>query len=227
MVTTVVMAVRATPKALQLMKEHAYNEDLEIYEDLTKLEIVKITWPCYIPAAVTCCLSIVCLIGARSVNAQRNAALAAVYALSESRLKEYQDKVIETIGEKKEQSIRDAISKDRIDRNPVRNNEVYITEKGTMLCCDTISRRYFKSDINLIRKAESTLNRQLRQEEYVSVNDFYYEIGLPYTKMGDILGWNIDDGDIELRFSSQLAEDDTPCLVIDYQIAPRYDYEKR
>lgn len=52
----------------------------------------------------------------------------------------------------------------------------------------------------------------------------YYEIGLDNIKLGDELGWNIDDGYIDLSFSSQLASDGTPCLVIDYTIAPRYDF---
>ena len=43
--------------------------------------------------------------------------------------------------------------------------------------------------------------------------------------MGDMLGWNIDKGYIDLAFSSQLDADGTPCLVIDYQVAPVYDYQ--
>ena len=40
------------------------------------------------------------------------------------------------------------------------------------------------------------------------------------SSMGEDLGWNIDDGYIDLSFSSQLAEDGTPCLVINYQLSP-------
>jgi hypothetical protein len=59
---------------------------------------------------------------------------------------------------------------------------------------------------------------------YISVNDFYYEIGLGNTKIGNDLGWHVDNGLIDLEFSSQLADDGTPCLVLDYRVAPRYDY---
>lgn len=92
------------------------------------------------------------------------------------------------------------------------------------LCYDAVSGRYFKGDIEKIKKAECELNRQMRDEMYISLNDFYYEIGLDNIKLGDELGWNIDDGYIDLSFSSQLASDGTPCLVIDYTIAPRYDF---
>jgi hypothetical protein len=64
----------------------------------------------------------------------------------------------------------------------------------------------------------------MRDEMYISLNEFYCEIGLSPVKMGDDLGWNIDTGYIDIEFSSQLAEDETPCLVINYKVAPRYDF---
>ena len=223
MITTTVMAIRATPKALILIEE---KKDEEGIDKLTPVETVKVAWPCYIPAAVTGALSVACLIGASSVNVRRNAALATAYTLSESALKEYQEKVIETIGEKKEQSVRDAIAKDRIDRDPVSSREVIITERGNTLCYDVISGRYFKSDIDKLKKVENELNRQMRDNMYISLNEFYYKIGLNPTSIGDDLGWSIDHGYIELKFSSQLADEGTPCLVIDYQVAPRYEYNR-
>ena len=73
MITTTVLAVKATPKALTLI-DVAENEKRD---ELTPMETVKATWKCYIPAAVTGVTSIACLVGASSVNTRRNAALAA------------------------------------------------------------------------------------------------------------------------------------------------------
>ena len=221
MITTTVMAVRATPKALILIEER--KEEIGA-EKLEAMDMVKTTWSCYIPAAITGTLSVACLIGASSVNARRNAALATAYTLSESALKDYQGKVIEMFGEKKNEAVKDAVAKDKVEKNPVVTREVIITEKGNTLCYDAISGRYFKSDIEKIKKAECELNRQMLDDMYVSLNDFYYEIGLDSVKLGDELGWNVDSGYIDLSFSSQLASDGTPCLVIDYSVAPRYDY---
>lgn len=221
MITTTVMAVRATPKALILIEER--KEEIGA-EKLEAIDMVKTTWACYIPAAITGTLSVACLIGASSVNARRNAALATAYTLSESALKDYQGKVIEMFGEKKNEAVKDAVAKDKVEKNPVVTREVIITEKGNTLCYDAISGRYFKSDIEKIKKAECELNRQMLDDMYVSLNDFYYEIGLDSVKLGDELGWNVDSGYIDLSFSSQLASDGTPCLVIDYSVAPRYDY---
>jgi hypothetical protein len=221
MIAATVMAVKATPKALDLINEETPESDDVSF---TKTDCVKIAWKCYIPSAVTITASIVCLIGASSVNVRRNAALVTAYTISESVLKEYQEKVIETIGEKKERTIRDEIAKDRINKDPVTSREVIVTEKGNTLCYDVISGRYFKSDIDKLKKTENELNRKLLDEMYVSLNDFYYEIGLKSTGIGDDLGWNVNDGFLCLSFSSQLADDGTPCLVIDYRVAPRYNY---
>lgn len=219
MITTTIMAVKATPKALILIEERKVDEDR-----LTPVETIQAAWICYVPAAITGVISVACLIGASSVNVRRNAALATAYAISESALKDYQEKVIETVGEKKEKSVKDAIAKDKLDQNPVGKREVIITEKGNTLCYDAISGRYFKSDIDIIKKAVNEINKNLLDEMYVSLNDFYYEIGLDNTKMGDDLGWNVNEGLIVLSFSSQLASDGNPCLVMDYQVAPKYDY---
>ena len=225
MITTTVLAVGATPKALRLIEEKKRAEGVE---KLKPIDTVKTTWKCYIPAAVTGAASIGCLIGANSVHARRNAALAAAYKISETALIEYKDKVIETIGEKKEQLIRDEIDKDHVDQNPVSKNEVIITGRGTTLCYDHLSGRYFYSDIDRLRKAENELNKQMIHDMggYVSLNDFYDEIDAPHTRLGEDLGWNLQDGLIELQFSSQIAEDGRPCLVVGYNVAPKRDYWK-
>lgn len=221
MITTTVLAVKATPKALRCIDDAAYEKE-EL--SLTGVEKVKACWKCYIPAAITGTVSIACLIGASSVNARRNAALATAYKLSETALTEYREKVIETIGEKKERNIKDAIAKDSIKNNPVSQQNVIITGKGDTLCYDKLFGRYFKSDIETLKKIENELNRRMFSECYVSLNDFYYEVGLDGVDAGEDLGWNIDNGYIDLDFSSQLSTDGQPCLVVSFKIPPKYDY---
>ena len=220
MITTTIMAVRATPKALILIGD---KKDELGTDEHTKMEMVKAAWPCYIPSALVGTASVLCLIGASSTNMRRNTALATAYTLSETTLKEYQEKVVETIGEKKERDIREQVAKEKMIKNPVR--EVILTERGgNTICYDVISGRYFKSDRDTINRIVNELNRQMRDEMYVSLNDFYYELGLDGTKLGDDLGWNIDKGYIDINYSSHLDANGTPCLVIDYQVAPVYDY---
>lgn len=221
MATTVILAVKATPKALDLIAEAEDKKD----EELTKLEVVKTAWKPYIPVAISGMVSAVCIVGATSVNVRRNAALATAYKIAETSLHEYHEKVIETIGEKKETAIRDKVHKERITKNPVETSEIIMTGKGDTLCFDVISGRYFKSDIDKLRRVENELNALLLSQDYISLNEFYDEIGIAHTSVGDDLGWNIGrDGLIKFHFGTQLSEDGTPCIVVDYGVAPRYDY---
>lgn len=221
MITTTVLAVKVTPKAILLIEREKERRSVD---KLKPIEVIKSAWKCYIPSVVLGSLSIGCVIGAGSVHSRRNATLAAAYSLSESALKEYREKVVEVFGDKKEQTVRDAIAKDKVENNPVGRREIVITQDGDALCYEVISGRYFKSDISKLKKAENVINKTMLNEMAVSLNDLYYEIGLNGTSIGDKLGWNMEMGFVELNFSSQLTDDGTPCLVIDYRTAPTYDF---
>lgn len=69
------------------------------------------------------------------------------------------------------------------------------------------------------------MNRIMLSDGYVSLNDFYDAIGLNPIKIGDDLGWNANRALIDLNPSAQLAEDGTPCMVINFQVAPIYNYD--
>ena len=233
-ITTTVLAVRATPKALELInaEKRRKNKDISYLDEdkritkLTPIETIKVAWKPYAPVAIIGVASAACIIGASSVNAKRTAALATAYKLSETALTEYKEKVVETIGEKKEQLVRDKIDKDHIDKDPVSKKEVIITKAGETLCYDSLSGRYFKSDIEEIKRAVNELNSRLLDDTYVSLNEFYDELDLAHTAIGYDIGWNIDDRKIQVNFGSQIAEDGTPCIVISYDVAPKYNYSK-
>ena len=220
MIATTVSAVRATPKALQLIDAREIKENRR----LSNKEIVATTWKCYVPAAVTGVLSTACLVGASSANLRRNTALATAYSISETALKEYKEKAVEVVGEKKEQAIRDAVAKETLTKHPLGEREVIITGGGDILCFDPLTNRYFKSDRDRLMRAMNELNKRMRDEMRVSLNDFYDEIGLSEAEVGEHLGWDIDNGKgyIDLDFSTQLADDGTPCLVGGHNHPPIY-----
>jgi hypothetical protein len=220
-ISCTILAVRATPKALRLIDERKQEEGVDKLEPKVMVQTV---WKCYIPATASGAFAIACLIGASSVNAKRNAALATAYKLSESAFSEYRDKVVETFGEKKEKTVKDEIAKDRVKENPVGTNEVIITGKGNTLCFDMFSKRYFRSDIDKIKRAENEMNKKMLNNEYISLNEFYQELGLSPMPIGWQLGWRIDKGFIDLYFSSQLDEDGNPCLTIDFNNQPEYGF---
>lgn len=238
MITTTVLAVKATPKALELIEDEkrernrkalaetgAYTTDA----NLKPVEVVEVAWKPYIPAVLLGTASVACLIGANSVHARRQAALYSAYKLSETALSEYKDKVLEVVGEEKEKEVREEIAKDKLEKNPVSKTEVYVTGNGKSLFYDPLSDRYFESDIETIRKAVNDLNYSMGfgSEIYVSLSQLYDEIGLNHTGISDQIGWNIDDGLIEVDLTeAKITDDGKPCIVMDWVKIPVYNFDR-
>lgn len=238
MVLTTVLAIKATPKAVNIIEKeqkHKYKElqnnpTDECLSDrkmrLTPIEVIKVTWKCYLPSAVTCATSIVCLAGANTVSVRHNAALTAAYKLSETALHEYKDAVVETVGEDEEKNIRQHMNEKRLSKDVSDDLIIESTCNGTTKCYDVISGRYFYCDIEHIRKSENTINRQLLDDMFVSLNELYDEIGLTHNKMGNLLGWDVDDGLIKILFSSKIDDHGEPCIVVDYEFMPKSKYDQ-
>lgn len=218
-VSTAILAVQATPKALQLIeleKEKRHGGELK------RSEIVKLTYRLYIPSIGLGLGTVCCIVQANAISQRRIAAIAGAYSLAETALREYQSKVVEAIGRGKELRIRDDIAADRISQHPAGSSEVLVTGKGEVLCYDSQTGRYFKSSVETIRQAVNNLNERLLREMYVTLNEAFFELGLAPIKTGDQLGWHIDKGLIEIEFSTQLSDENEPCLVLDYKVVPKY-----
>ena len=217
-------AVKETRKALMLLADAEYEKG----EELTVVEKVKVAGKVYIRPAVTACVSTACLIGATTTNVKRNAALATAYSITQSAFKEYKEKVVEEIGEKKEKHVREKIAQDKIDANPSAKTEVIVIGDGETTFCDPISMRYFKSTINAVDKAINTLNYRMTMsmEPYISLSELYDEIGLPHTKNSDRIGWNLfRDGQIEVEKLAAKDDRGLPCLMLDYNVLPRWEFD--
>lgn len=222
-ITSTILAVKATPKALSLIDD----QKLRLGEEkLTPIETIKTAWKPYVPSILLTIASTSCIIGATSINRRRTTALAAAYTMSERALIRYRNKVIDTLGDKKEKEIQEKVAQEQVNNNNLKDNQVIITSKGNTLFMDSLSGRYFRSDIDKIKKIINELNRRLVFEHYLSVNDLYYELGLNSTKNGSFMGWNLDEGLIEVKYDTALADNDEPCIVINYDISPRYDFDK-
>jgi len=180
---------------------------------MTKREVLEEVWDLYIPAVSAGTFTIVCIIGAARINSRRAAAAYSVMAISEKALEEYRDKVVETIGERKEKGIRDSIALDRVEGNPP--NHILITGGGEVLCCELYTGRYFTSDMESLRKAQNDINARLISQMYASLHDFYYILGLPATTDSGKIGWESDKM-LQLEFTTVMSTDNRPCIAFDY-----------
>ena len=214
--TTAILTGRATLRASEILKMEAPDEQLPA------TEIVKLTWKVFIPPVLVGASSIACIIGASTINTHRNAALAALYCLSETAFREYKEKVVEEIGRNKELKVRDSIAQDRVTTNPVGDRTIIFTGNGEVLCYDALCDRYFKSSAEKIRQQVLELNEDLRNDMWLDLNDLYYAIGLPSTKLGNQVGFDIDKGYIQVDYTGTLTPEGQPCLSIDMTVYPKH-----
>lgn len=252
-----ILAVKATPKAIQLMDRKAqekyseflrtdgktayetYEEWLEI-EDLTvvpprvyfnvlsPVDVIKSTWKVYIPAVGLGVVGIVCLIGAARVSSARNAAFAGAASIAEKALYEYQQKVIDILGEDQANEIRDELAKDRvvkIDATDISgNNETVCSRPGGSWIYDPITDRKWKSDLETVRAAMNDFNHDLIGSVYGTLNDWYYCLGVKGVSIGDDLGW-CSDKLLDIRFSAMVLDNGEPAIVLDYETLPNTKYQ--
>lgn len=229
-VVTVYLTGRASFKAAAILEkergERIINQgDAGFGVQIDPKEKVHLVWKEYIPAASTLLATLVFVVGANRIGARRAAGLAAAYALSERTYDAYKDKIVEKLGERKEQAFRDEIAQDRITQNPPSVNLLAYEETGSVLCCDLFTGRYLLSDMESLRRAENDINYMVMHNYYASLSDFYDRIGLERTSMSDDFGWNADKM-MELEFSHALTPSGKPCLTFNFRVAPIRGYHR-
>ena len=136
-ISTTIMAVSATPKAVSLLETAKEEKG----EKLTKFEAVKTAGPVYIPAAIMAIATIGCIFGANILNRRSQASLASAYALLNNSYNEYKNKVEETCGEDTNKQILKEIAKDNYD-------ESIVPSKGKDLFFDFNTMQYFESSLD-------------------------------------------------------------------------------
>lgn len=215
-VTTVVLAVKATPKALEIQKE--FKEDTTVWEK------TKMLAPVYIPTFTVGISSIACILAGTTMYNRRLGAIAAAYKLTETAYKEYKDGVLETIGEKKEKTVRDKVAENKLKKLDC--DEPLEEIEGKTLCVDLTTGGYFWSSKLDIERQVNELNARLLLEQYISVADFRDYLGNNNPcKYADKIGWHSDFGFIEVEYSSQLSRTGRPLLTIEYDCHEGYDWK--
>lgn len=230
-VTTAVMAVKATPKALKLLEKAEETKG----EKLTKLEVVRVAGPSYIPAVVSGVATLACIFGANKLNQRQQAALMSAYALVDNSYKEYKNKLKELHGEEAHQEIVNSIMVEKANdvgvsaANFCTSCDLSIDESNgdPVIFYDEHSSRYFEATVEQVMNAEYHLNRNYILRGYSYLNEFYEFLGLEETDYGSVLGWAPnDDGMYWIDFNHRKAimDDGTEIYIIEMPFEPTYDF---
>lgn len=212
-VTTAYLAGRASISAHKRIQQHeADNGTPDNAKDLWAGR-VKVAWKYYVPAAASGVVTVGCIVGSSHVSNKRGAAAQAAFVISERAFNEYRAAVVEEIGERKDQSIRDSIATRKVNENPP--SATIISGPGNVLCCELFTGRYFTSDMESLRRARNDLNERLLKHDRVSMDDWYDMIGLEPTSYSSEIGW-WSDKLMELEFTAVMTPDSRPCIAFEY-----------
>lgn len=228
-VMTTVMAVKATPKALQILEHERWkrHEDgADKYTDPLKLtEIIRLSFPCYIPATVMGLSTIACIFGSNMLNKKQRAAITSAYILLDAAYKEHKDKVRELLGEEASNQVRDAIVKDRYAED-----DFCISDEKYLFYEEHVG-QFFERTKEEVLLAEYHFNRNFALRGYASLNEFYEFLGLPAIDAGEMLGWSLDAGGAFYGYSwvdfvhrKFTMDDGLECCAIEMPFAPTPDY---
>ena len=97
-VITVIFAVKATPKAVELIRE----KSREIHDGnpyaCTKTEAIQASWKCYIPTVIAGALTIGCVFASSFLSKKQYLSMASSYAIIRKLHSDYVNKVKEVCG---------------------------------------------------------------------------------------------------------------------------------
>lgn len=221
-VSATVLSVKATAKAMKLLEE---AKELKGEEPLSPMEVTKAAWKCYIPTAATIVISGICVISGLNINLKRNAAIASIAAIGENAFREYQSKVIETIGEKKEQAIQSALGKEHIEKDPPPKTTDEVV--GKIWIRDRESGDYIYDYIENVRKCMNDLNWDINHnnESYVSLADFRDAVGFKIREDDYYRGWNVSKGLVDIDFTYTDDPDGRRIAELYHKNRPVSDYQ--
>lgn len=238
-IVTAIMAVKATPKAIELIhtdSKEKHDGDPNAY---TKKEAIIAAWKCYIPAVAFGVSTIACIMGANALNNRQQASLASAYALVQNSYSSYKNKLKEIYGEEAHNTIMDSIIKEDCKEISISTPGFFsnstldfgegVEPEIVRTFYESFSNRYFESTIEKVIQAEYHLNRNFMFAGAISLNEFYEFLGLEKTDFGDEVGWSSFNGDIywiDFNHHRITLEDGMEICVIDMVFDPTTEWNE-
>lgn len=224
-IATAILTAKSTTLAIEKIADYC-EANLRSPEDLSWKEKFSVSYRVYIPPAITGVCTLVSIVAANRIQYARGAAFALAYSGSEAAFRRYREAVSDVVKPKDVQKITSRVAEKSIQEagKPVPGT-VLVASSGDVLCYDVFSGRYFRSDIETIRRVENNINGQLNAECYASLNEFYAGLGLPPIAAGELVGWSVPNS-LSVEFGSQLTEKGEPVLTVDFLVSPKENYFK-
>lgn len=205
-VVTAVLAVKATPKAIDIIEEC----EKEKYAPLTKFEKMQVTAKTFAPAAAACAATIACIIASHKMSVKQIAQATAALAAVREAFVQYRSKVFD-IDKDVHCVAMNEISKDRHPDSPelVFNK----SEQRTFMIHDGTEERYFTATMEDVLAAEYNINKEIALNGEAPLSNFYHDLGIEDANDSEFMGWSNDMlcdwyGNCWVDFENRICESD-------------------
>lgn len=200
------------------------------FEPLTTKEKLLIRAKCYWLVALLAVFTGGCMIASVKFSNKQIQALAVLASATEATLGRTEGAVAELLGESKLEKVKALANEKEVTDNPAPPEDLieHSDLGGNTLMFDEMSGRYFYGDISAIEAAINRVNAALlRDIGYVSINEFYSELGLHGVSWGEYLGWQFDGLstrliDAKLEYASDAHKD--PVVILKVKTQPKHDW---
>jgi hypothetical protein len=225
-ITTAYLAGKASFQACDVIRqeeeiEYRGEADRRDAADVLK-DRFNLTWRLYIPAGVMCIATVTCVIGANKIGSRRAAGLAAATTILERSFDEYKEKVVEKLGARKEEQVRDEIIADNVSDSYSDTIKMTGLIEGET-CFDSYSRQYFLGSVEGIMAAVNAVNNAINHDGNATLADLYRALDMEVPDYAENVGWN-HDRLIEVRTGATLAHGSKPVITMEFRNLPGPDY---
>lgn len=192
---TVVLAIKATPKAQEKLEEKKKEVGRE---QLTVQETAQTCGQDYIPMAATGVASLACFFGANVLSRKQQASMASAYTALASLYEGYRKQVRTICGDKTDEEMQRAMAQEAADAE---NDLPPWGELQSFYLDFTDTPEFFERTKEEVLEAEYSINRYYALRHRITVNEFLDIMHLPAVEGGDVIGWQADPAEVEGGFS--------------------------
>ena len=205
-------------KAVEKYRKIEHNKPL-------KEKIIETAKDVAIPAACLAVSSVAMASEAKRLYSE-NSAYADTYYHNKEKLDRLQLNGKEVFGNKRWSGLMDEFYADYIYSDLVGKHTPELTGFGSYLCYDTFAKRYFRSNVEQLRRSEEKVIDRLKSgKKFVSVNDWFKVNKLSTMPECEFVGWKKPE-DVIFNHSIHMAGGE-PCCIVCYEPSPKFISERR
>lgn len=207
MLVTVVLAIKATPKAEKHIEEK--KKELGV-DELSKKDTVKACWKDYIPVAVGTVVSESCIIAGAIAGEKKAAGLLTMYTISEKALGDYKDAIADTLTKTKKSEVDAKVAEKNVNEDVQKYPDLYErVPEGMTVFIDGCTKQHFVSTIPDVKAAIAKVNEEAAEN------------GIGWRDLNDIL-WefkeldpSVDRVDLDIGWPNKVIYDLMPVKLPD------------